>query len=179
MAGIIIPKTNVDDLKGPLIFLEGPVLTAPKWHYTAAEIAFSIDSNSIIVMPVRYVEPGFEKYIINGNESFPRQRAFEIHYIEKAGFEKGVNGCVAMYLPSQEDQTTTKVYGATTRVEFGEIVMRKNFDPTVRFCIGTEGNFPEWKTMQYDLNFYLPDLKVQPTLEDTIKEALRIANDSN
>jgi len=48
-------------------------------------------------------------------------------------------------------------------------------DPEVRFCVGSDGNFPDLHTIAYDLKLDAPDKDIKKTLEETCAEALRIA----
>ena len=55
MGRIIIPKTYVKDIKAPLIFLAGPIGSAPNWQDEAIDFLLSKDSDLIIASPRREI----------------------------------------------------------------------------------------------------------------------------
>ena len=79
------------------------------------------------------------------------------------------------WLPGEREHNCDKVYGAMTRVELGELITDYKYDKSTRFCVGTDGKFPEMHTIEYDLQIYAPNMKIFRTLEETCDEAIRIA----
>jgi len=172
MSKLILPKTFVKDLNEPVIFLASPILSAPNWQDKAIMILFELESNLIIVSPKRGSSPEIEKYIVSGDTSyFPRQRAWERHYLDVASKK----GCILFWLPGEEQHNCQKVFGAMTRVEIGQWMTHYNLDNKVRFCIGTDGKFPEVNTIEFDLKLDAPDKIIHKTLEETCLNALKIA----
>lgn len=53
MAGIIIPKTYVERVNEPLIFLAGPIRSAPNWQDTAIELLFAKRNDISVASPRR------------------------------------------------------------------------------------------------------------------------------
>ena len=62
-----------------------------------------------------------------------------------------------------------------TRLELGQWMTRYYFDKNVRFCIGSDSQFPELNTVEFDLKMDAPDKDIKKTLEETCAEALRLA----
>ncbi len=176
MAGVIIPKTYVAEINGPLIFLLGPIRGAPNWQDEAIKILFSINPNLTIVIPRRGVRDSFAKYVLSGDENhFSRQRAWEIYYTEMASEEEGREGCAMFWFPGEAEHKCEKAYGAISREEFGLMLGAFRHNKSMRFCVGTDGKFSEWRTHLLTLNTYAPDKKVFESLEETCAEAVRIA----
>ncbi|MDP3881298.1 MAG: hypothetical protein Q8Q31_00270 [Nanoarchaeota archaeon] len=180
MGKIILPKIYVEKLEWPLIFLEGPIRGAPEWQDAAIEIIFSLLNEIYVANPQRSVKESLQPFLAQGRtDFFPRQRAWERHYIEKASLDKNQKGVVMMWLPKEIEHSCQKSYGAMTRVEFGEIITHIKYNPSTRFCIGTDGDFSEVDTMLYDLSLDAPNLKIFKSLRELCIEAVRIATSSS
>jgi hypothetical protein len=172
MGKLIIPKTYVQDIKGPLIYLAGPIRGAPNWQDEAIVFLFSKKHDLVIASPRRGVRDKIAPYIVSGDENyFPRQRAWERYYLDIASKA----GCILFWLPGEKKHNCKKVYGATTRVEIGQWTTRYKFDKNVRFCIGSDGKFPEIHTIEYDLQLDAPNKNIKRTLKEACTEALRLA----
>jgi hypothetical protein len=83
-------------------------------------------------------------------------------------------GAILFWLPGEARHTCDKVYGAMTRLELGQWMTRHHFDLSVRFCVGSDGKFPELRTIAYDLSCDAPGKMIFGTLEETCDEALRL-----
>lgn len=173
MAGVIIPKTYVKVIESPLIFLAGPIRGAPNWQDEAIKILLSQSPDLIITSPRRGIRDAISSYILQGDDNyFPRQRAWERHYLNIAS-KKGV---ILFWLPGEEQHNCEKVYGAITRLELGQWMTNYKHDKSVRFCIGSDGEFPELDTNKYDLSLDAPEKDIKKTLEETCYEAIKIAH---
>lgn len=176
MGKIIIPKTYVEKLDAPLIFLAGPIRSAPNWQDKAIEILFSQEPNLIIASPRRGIRENIFKYLVTDNENyFPRQRTWERHYLNIAS----KTGAILFWLPGEAEHDCEKAYGAMTRIELGQWMTRYSFDKNIRFCIGSDGKFSELDTIKYDLSIDAPDKRIINTLEETCKETIRLAHKSS
>jgi len=172
MGKVIIPKTYVQNIEEPLFFLAGPVRGAPNWQDEAIEFILSQKPDSVLVSPRRGIRDTIAPYIVSGDgPDFPRQRAMERHYLDIAS-KKGV---ILFWLPGEVIHKCKKAYGAMTRVEIGQWMTRYSFDKNVRFCVGSDGKFSELHTIRYDLQLDAPDKEIFTSLEDTCREALRLA----
>jgi len=168
---IILPNTYVQTNDKSLIFLLGPIRSAPSWQDDAIEFIMSYNKDILIANPRRNVNASLQKYVIRGVQThFDRQRAWEWEYQDIAAR----NGVLMFWFPKEANHHCDKSYGLMTSNEFGHRTAVKMFDNTVRLAIGTDTQFNEWDTFAYDLRRKLPSLYVENTLEDTCKEALRL-----
>jgi len=168
---LVISK-NYIGIDEPLIFLAGPIVGASNWQDEAVEIIFSLNPNLIIASPKWGIRESIAKYIVNGDENyFRRARAWERHYIEIAS----KNGAIMFWLPGEEKHDCNKVYGAMTRIELGQWLTRYSLDNKVRFCIGSDGKFSELRTIEFDFKTDAPDKVMFNSLEETCREAVRLA----
>ena len=62
-----------------------------------------------------------------------------------------------------------------TRVELGQWMTNYRHNPEVRFCIGSDGEFPELETIRYDLHLDTPHKEIKKSLEETCAEAVMLA----
>lgn len=172
MRGIILPNVYLEKIESPLIFLAGPIGSAPEWQDEATRIIFSKEEDMIIINPRRYVEKDLEKYLIkNDNAPFPRQRAMERHYLDLASKK----GAIMFWLPGEEKHKCEKVYGAMTRYEIAQWSTRYHFNNSLKITIGTDGKFSEFHTIAYDLELDAPQIKINKTLEETCNQAIKLA----
>ena len=174
MAEVIIPKTYVKDIGVPIIFLAGPIRSAPAWHDSAIEsiLLLSRHQNITIASPNEKVGDGIKPHLIAGDDDrFPRQRAWERYYLDLAS----KTGAIMFWLPGEESHSCQKAYGAMTRIELGQWMTNYRHDRSVRMCIGSDGKFSELDTIRYDLSIDAPDKKIFGSLEETCFEAVRIA----
>jgi len=174
MAGVIIPKTYVKKINDPIIMLLGPIRGAPNWQDEAIDILFDIKPDLVVVTPRRGIRDSFVKYVLHGDEDyFERQRSWEIYYTEMAAEEVGREGCAMFWLPEEVNHKCEKAYGAMSREEWGLMLGAYRHNKSMRFCVGTDGKFSEWRTHLLTLNTYAPDKEVFDSLEKTCEEAVR------
>ena len=79
------------------------------------------------------------------------------------------------WLPGEQTHSCDKVYGATTRFELGYMLADYKNNRNMRFCVGSDGGFPELRTIKYDLSEDAPWVEVHTTLEATCAEAVKLA----
>lgn len=171
MGGLILPNTLVEKIDCPLIFLAGPIMCAPNWQDEAVNIILKREPGFTVASPRGDIREKIAKYVLSGSDAFSRQRAWELHYLHFAAKA----GAIMFWLPGEAKHSCQKVYGAMTRVEIGEWLIQYSHDNSVRFCIGTDGRFPEFSPIKHDINHYAPNKIIQETLESTCSEAIRIA----
>lgn len=172
MTQLLIPNEHIENITNPLIFLAGPIRSGPNWHDEAVLYLASKDENLTIVSPRRFVRDPIAPYIVKSNsEYFPRQRAWERHYLDYASRK----GCIMFWLAGETEHDCNKSYGAMTRVELGQWMTRYSIDNSIKFCVGGDGKFSEENTIAFDLSIDAPDKKIFRTLEETCDEALRLA----
>lgn len=172
---LIIPKTYIQKIDVPLIFLAGPIRGAPNWQDNAVTILLEKEKNLMIASPRRGIREAIAQYVVNGDDAyFPRQRAWERHYLDLAA----KTGAILFWLPGEVEHKCEKAYGAMTRVELGQWMTKSKQDKSVRWCIGSDGKFSELNTLLYDLSLDAPEKEVKKTLEETCAEALLLASAS-
>lgn len=176
MSKIILPKYRVDGIDDDtLFFLAGPIRGAPQWQDKAIDCLLKMDEYITIASPRRKLRTDLEEKRVYGTHEFPRQRAWEWHYLKKAGKENK-NGAIIFWFPGEVEHRCEKSYGAMTRAEFGQWMTRFKYDGPVRLSIGTDGKFSEFDTLLYDLHEeYKIDLPIFNSLEETCRNAMEIA----
>mgnify|MGYP001583684757 FL=1 len=141
MVKLIIPKTYVQELVLPLIFLAGPIRSAPNWQNEAIDLLFSQKPNLVIASPRRGVRDKIAPYIITGDETyFSRQRAWERHYLDIAS----KTGAILFWLPCEVEHDCQKVYGAMTRVEIGQWMTDYKHDKMCAFVLEVMASFQNY-----------------------------------
>ena len=60
-----------------------------------------------------------------------------------------------------------------TRVELGEWITERKYNPSINLIIGTDGNFSEFKTIRRDINQKIPNLVIYQTLEEVCQKATK------
>ena len=170
--GLLLPKTYIERLDSPLIFLAGPIRGASDWQSSAAEYLLSKNTDLIVATPRRESTESLSKYKLQGRtDYFNTQRAWERHYLEIAAYA----GCIMFWLPGETDHECKKSYGAMTRLELGQAMTEYRHDKDYRFVIGSDGKFSELDIIKYDLKLDAPDKKIFTTLEETCDEAIKYA----
>jgi len=172
MGRLVIPKTYVQDISAPLIFLAGPIKSAPIWQDEAVDFLLTQNPDLFVASPRFGIRDKIEKYIISGEKDyFSRARAWERHYLDIAS----KTGAILFWLPEEAEHSCQKPYAAMTRIELGQWMMNYKHDNSVRFCIGSEDKFPGLGPIKYDLSIDAPDKKIFSSLEETCTEAVRLA----
>ncbi len=172
---IILPITHAKP-EFPLIYLAGPIRSAPEWQDEAIELLLSVMPDCTVANPRRYVSKTLQEYVAKGdNAFFPRQRAWERHYMEIATEKDGEKpkGVLLFYLPAEEKHDHNKAYGHMTQYELGEWITRYELNPEISMVIGADQRYPELDTLAYDISSRT-NLKILSGLEETVREAVRI-----
>jgi len=162
---IILPKTYVENVDKPLIFLAGPIRDARDWQEPAINYITSNDKEVIIANPRWDANEYIWNLTISGRtDYFKRQRAWERHYLEIASKK----GAVLFWLANAP--------GLMTRLELGQLMTRYKYDNSTKFCVGSEKGFMDIETISYDLSEDAPTKKIFDTLEETCSEAIKLAH---
>ena len=136
----------------PVIFLAGPIRNAPDWQSEAIKFLLDKDVDAFVASPRRTAPDSLRPFIAKDNnqyEVFERQRAWEQYYLYKASD----NGCIFFYLPAESKvkDDEEKVYAHITMMELGEWIARHKANPEVNLIVATDGDFPEWSTIKFEL----------------------------
>jgi hypothetical protein len=175
MVEVLTPNTKIDNIKKPLIFLAGPIKSTPDWRSSAIKTIESYKLPLIIASPAKRIDIDLEKTpIISSSENFERQREWENYYLNIASKE----GSILFWFPQETEHNCDKSYAAMTRVEIGQWMTEYKYDKSIRLCIGTDGNFSEFRIIEYDLSVNAPEIKIRKTLEETCQEAINLIKNS-
>lgn len=136
----------------PIIFLAGPIRNAPPWRNEAIKLLIEKDLGVFIASPARTISEELRPYVEKDKveyELFERQRAWEQYYL----YEAAKKGCVFFYLPKESEtkEVEDKVYSHITMLELGEWIERHKNNKKINLVIATDGSFPEWSVVKYEL----------------------------
>ncbi len=170
----------------PVLFLAGPIRNAPKWQEEAIKyiidwelIRFNVPINIFVASPTRTLSPKLMALCEKDDdnyEEFSRQRAWEQYYLNEAA----ERGCIVFWLPKEAEikDDENKVYAHITMMELGEWIARKT--PDTNIVIGTDGEFPEWSTIKYEIESeHDIAIPICYSLEETITKALTLIQRKN
>jgi hypothetical protein len=160
---IILPKTYLEKIDKPVIFLAGPIRDAVDWQEKAIDYILEKDKNVLIANPRWNASYKVREISMPGKlDYFERQRSWELHYLDIASKK----GAVLFWLANAP--------GFMTRLELGQSMVQYVFEDT-RFCVGGEKEFSDLETIRYDLKYHT-DKEIYSTLEKTCDEAIKLAN---
>ncbi len=164
----------------PVLFAAGPIRNAPPWHYDAMRLVLAKDAPVFFVAPIRDIAVDLSEYIEKDNanyEVFPQQRALEQHYMYQAANPEDASGCIMFWLCGEQlpKEDPDKVYAHMTTFELAKWIERAKLVPGTRIVIGTDGKFPEFHTIEFEIATELGvDFPIYRTLEDTVDAALTL-----
>lgn len=176
-----IRKNEKIETNLPIIFLAGPIRNAPKWQEAAIRIFLERNESLFIASPTRELGLDLMQLLEQGEfinyEAFSRQRAWEQYYLYSASKK----GCIIFYLPKEleEKEFSDKLYAHITMMEIGEWIARCKTDKKINIVIGTDGNFPEWSTIEFEIKSELPEVQICSSLKETIETALNLCRKTN
>lgn len=153
----LLQPNEIVDVKGPVIFLAGPIQGAPEWQEEAMNYLKKLDDKLIIASPRRTYAKG--EYV------FEKQVDWESYYLKKSS-KKGV---ILFWLAKEVEHKCDRAYAQTTRFELAEWK-----DRTKKIVIGIEDGFPGAKYIIRRLNQDCPKIKIRNNLEDTCKDAYNL-----
>jgi len=167
----------------PVIFTAGPIRNGPIWQNEAMRYAIGASAERgkdlFIASPLRdtgdfaddlmpYLAP------FDGEENFPRQRAWEQYYLNEASND---NGCILFWLaaplPRDQWQWPEKSYAQITMLELGYWLCMAEQYPLLNLVIGADPNFPELSTVLFEIKTLLGDnFVVYDNLSQTVDAAI-------
>ncbi len=168
----------------PVVFFAGPIRNAASWHDFGIACMLANKVDAFIACPTRkteafghLIEKYDEKY-----EKFPRQRAWEIYYLDKAAHE---NGVVMFWLAPEKKlaegevkEHPDKVYGHITQMELGAWVREASLNPHINLVVGIDPAYPEADTIAYDIEQSIPGITVYPRLKDCCNRVTEILKEN-
>jgi len=159
----------------PVMFLAGPIRNAPKWQEEAVKIFLEKNETVFVASPTRELGQDLMLFVEVDKpteyELFERQRAWEQYYLNAAAQK----GCIIFHLCRESDvkEFPDKIYAHITMMELGEWIARCKVDKEINLVISTDGNFPEWSTIEYELKTELPFVPIRYSLEEAIDTAIK------
>ena len=164
--GLVLFPPEIKEIRGPVIFLAGPIKGAPDWQAKAIRFIQMIDPRVNIACP-RRGRLG-KKFV------YEEQVDWETHYLRRAG----KNGVIIFWLAKQAKRTPGRPYAQTTRVEFGEWKTRHEFTGA-KIIVGIEEGFTNAPYIRRRLGQDCPDVQICGTLMETCSKALRLLTAKN
>ena len=184
---LILPKTYVDRgaLAGlPLFYLAGPIRGADDWQAKAIQMLDEhYRGNCAVVNPSRYDEthPLYGHKAYGDEKTFSHQTNWENYYMTEAAG----HGCLIFWLPCESrENPRPRADGPYAQDTYGELgywramleISERGGTLRPMVSIGAEFAFPGLKKLWRDLDRAVAgSFSVQSSLQDTVKEAVRLA----
>lgn len=162
---ILIPP-KYEKVKGPLIFLGGPIQGAPDWQKKAIEILKKI-SKAHIASP-RRLENKFGKFT---EADYNTQVEWEHHYLDYAA----KHGVIMFWLANEIKNIPGRAYAQTTRFELGEAVAR-HYLKEIKVVVGIEKGFSNERYLRKTIRAKAPDIPILNSLEETCRTAAALTD---
>jgi len=162
---LIIPPRYVE-VKGPVIFLAGPIRGAAYWQGRAIAYIRSMNPKLHIASPRR---PILEQEEFPEN-TFKEQVDWEHYYLKRVA----ENGVILFWLARENEHNCNRAYAQTTRFELGETAAIHRFTST-KVVVGIEEGFTGGKYIIRTLNKKYPDILIFETLALTCDWASKLA----
>jgi len=166
MKKIIRPPEYLESDPSPLIFLAGPIQGALDWQSEAIETIQNLSAQMYIASPRRLgtYEGDFS------DEMYHEQTDWEKHHLRLAG----ENGTVMFWLAKEHKHLCNRSYAQTTRWELSEWKLKHQMYGS-NLVIGIESGFSGAKYIRKRVGEECIKVKILDNLEETCKEAVRLA----
>lgn len=182
---LILPKTFVEksvigDL--PLFFLAGPVRGGGDWQKECCvELTHKMPIDFFVVVPYRW-EPE-ESWIFplarGENNKFPRQTAWEHHYLTLASEKSRIRqGCIIFWLPCEskaQPRDDGQPYARDTYGELGRWGRNAAIFPGSHIVVGAESEFPGLSVIRenFRLDLGSDTFPIFQSLKETVAQAVQ------
>jgi hypothetical protein len=143
-----VQPPEIVSVKGPVVFLAGPVQGAPRWQPEATARLLSKSPLVNVANP------------FGTDTAWAQQWEWEAHYLQVADV-------ILFWLPKEIQHECSRAYAQTSRFELGEWMARGG--PLV---VGIEPGFVGEDYIRYRLGASRPDVVVCQTLPETCDAAL-------
>ena len=179
---ILLPKSSYKTEQYPLFFLAGPVQGTRDWRQEAVPLLEDAVGTGYAALPCRY-KPNHPLRQREGERlesTFPRQLAWEQHYLDRAGGESGGQGCIIFWLAKEDirfARTDGKPYAMETRAELGEWRGRLMYRKNLRVVVGAEREFPGLDEIEYNFKTRIGSyFTIHSSMADAAEEAVSICS---
>ncbi len=162
---------NYDETDKKLLFLAGPIQSAPRWQDEAINFFFKRKVDFNIACP-RYALLN-ERTTLDWTPGIDstRQIDWEGYHLNKAGDK--YEGCILFWLPREKEHFCERAYAQTSRIELGEWLTRHKLEGT-KISLGIEECFSGGDYLRYRLSKECPEIRISSNLTETCKNALEI-----
>ena len=163
--GEMLLPPAIREVRGPVLFLGGPIQDAPDWHALAIKMVRDISSDIIIASP--------RKDYLPGEFVYERQVDWETYYLNRAANF----GAIMFWLAAQEYQTENEAvafprpYAQTTRQELGEWRSERKHDHGINLIVGIEPGFSNARYTRRRFAQDCPGVPIFDNLADTCRAA--------
>jgi len=174
----IVPLTPTAE--SPLLFLAGPIRGGGDWQADMAEVIMKQDPSSLITCPSRWgKEHRLASYFYKPfSKASNRQLVWERHYLEQAGLELDVNGCVIFWLGLESVESPhpgPAPYAMDTRREIGKFTAYAEMTDA-RLVIGGNPSFYGLDVILFELEKAIgKSFPFYETMGEVAEQALRSA----
>jgi hypothetical protein len=166
MQSIITPPTYPKNLRGPVIFLAGPIQGCHDWQSEARALLLQLDPSITVANPRRD--------IAEMNYTDDEQIDWETFYLRRAAED----GVIMFWLPKEEEHSCKRAYAQTSCFELGEWKERQNRDHHL-MVVGIDDGFTNRHYIRRRLSQDCPLVTICPTLEETCVATIRLLRGSN
>jgi len=160
-AQLILPNTFLET-ELPVIFLAGPITSAPNWQETAIKYLLSNKSDIVVASPRRQTREG--KPLDFTDEMFDEQVDWETYYLNKAA----KNGTILFWLAKEAIPHPQRSYAQTTRFELAEW-KTKYQQQKFNLCLGIENGFTGAKYIKRRFAQDCPEIVIFDNLEKLLE----------
>ena len=160
MTNLLTPP-RIEPIRGPLIFLAGPIQGAPDWQAEAVRWFADNVPELTIASPRRAYLPGEFDYAA--------QVDWETHHLRAAARD----GVILFWLAKEAVNTPGRAYAQTSRFELAEWKVRHERDGT-RLVVGIEPGFSGERYIRHRFGQDCPAVPLCSTLVDTCERARQL-----
>lgn len=161
MSVFVVTPPDYPDLAGPLVFLAGPIQSAPDWQAVAVGLLHAARPGLGVANPRRTYPPGAFDYAA--------QVDWETHHLRRAA----ADGVILFWLAREADHRCDRAYAQTTRFELAEWKVRHERDGT-RLAVGVEAGFSGERYVRRRFAQDCPGVPLADSLAETCRAAIRL-----
>lgn len=156
---IILPPNYPQHLKGPMVFLAGPIQGAPNWQEEAIAYFQKHAPQLNVACP--------RKTYLDGTFIYAEQVDWETHFLNKAA----QSGVVLFFLAKEEVHYPDRAYAQTTRFELGEWKV-KQAQLGCKMVVGIQNGFTNARYIKRRLMQDNPDVAITESLAQTCQQVV-------
>ncbi len=159
--GKILLAPDYVEIRGPLIFLAGPIQGAEHWQNDAIKLIHSKRPGINIASPRRDY--------IDGEFVHEKQVDWETHYLREAG----KNGVILFWLSRERHHNHERPFAQISRFEIAEWKVRHERDGA-KLVVGIEEGFTGARYLRRRFSQDCPDVPILESLDQTCDVALKL-----